>query len=85
VMILYLITNKPKLPIKEDARQLSAQAQQEKRKQAIRLHQQGYRYKAIGELWGFILKPWANGFAAIANTGCPVLMRKARGATRWID
>ena len=38
--------------MKEDARQLSAQAQEEKRKQAIRLHQQGYRYKAIGELVG---------------------------------
>jgi len=38
--------------MKEDARKLSAEVQEEKRKQAIRLHKKGLRYKEIAELVG---------------------------------
>jgi len=37
---------------REDARSLSAAAQEEKRKQAVRMRKQGYTYKAIGESVG---------------------------------
>ena len=35
---------------KIDARKLSSEVQEEKRKQAIRLHKKGKRYKEIAEL-----------------------------------
>ena len=38
--------------MKEDARKLPAEVQEEKRKQAIRLHKKGLRYKDIAELVG---------------------------------
>ena len=36
----------------EDARTLPAAAQEEKRKQAVRLHKKGCNYREIGELVG---------------------------------
>jgi len=58
--------------MKEDARKLSPQVQEEKRKQAIRLHTKGCQYKEIAELVGVhfeTIGKWVRAYKAKGSKG----------------
>lgn len=65
--------------MKEDARTLSTQAQEEKRKQAIRLHKKGLRYKEIAELVGVHFETIGKWVRAYKTNGAKGISIQARG------
>lgn len=65
--------------MKTDARQLSSAVQEEKRKQAIRLHKKGKRYKEIAELVEVHFETVGKWVRAHRASGMKALSSKVRG------
>jgi len=65
--------------MKEDARKLSSQVQEEKRKQAIRLQKKGLRYKEIAELVGVHFETIGKWVRAYKANGAKGITIQARG------
>jgi len=65
--------------MKEDARKLSSQVQEEKRKQAIRLYKKGLRYKEIAELVGVHFETIGKWVRAYKANGIQGIKIQARG------
>lgn len=64
---------------KEDARSLPATAQEEKRKQAVRMRKQGHTYKAIGESVGVHERTVIRWIRTYENSGIKAIKAKKQG------
>lgn len=67
---------------KEDARSLPAAAQEEKRKQAVRLRQQGFSYREIAEVVGVHLGTVGKWIRAYEDNGSKAIQSRRRGRER---
>ena len=65
--------------MKIDARKLSSEVQEEKRKQAIRLHKKGKRYKEIAELVEVHFETVGKWVRSYREAGIQSLSSNARG------
>ena len=65
--------------MKTDARKLSSEVQEEKRKQAIRLHKKGKRYKEIAELVEVHFETIGKWVRAYRSEGIKALSSNTRG------
>ena len=75
--------------MKEDARTLPAAAQEEKRKQAVRLHKNGLNYREISELVGvtqLTVGKWIRKFKSDGLTALKSQKRgRPTGVGRWLS
>ena len=75
--------------MKEDARTLPAAAQEEKRKQAVRLHKKGLNYREISELVGvtqLTVGKWIRKFKSDGLTALKSQKRgRPTGVGRWLS